>query len=170
MTGNDHEALEATLDLVAELLDREPSPSILDDLKADAHPAFCSWCGERRTFVELHRYRFLGRDERETPVVLCGFCEASLQSDPRRTHLVPLVDAEPLPGIDPLCIACCHRRGLRCGSPLAKLNGGPGIKFHGQRQVVSSIVRLDPWTRDRHVERREEWKPADWCDGRQVAR
>lgn len=165
--GND---LDAVLLVVGELLDGQGNDSILDDMQVDAHPHFCSWCGIRKSFSELGRYRYLGHDDRGTAVNLCGECNTILAEDARRDQLTPLVDHEPWPGVDVLCGQCVHRRGLRCGSKMAKLNGGPGIHFHGQRQVVMSIVRLDPVTRERHVERREEWRPATTCDGRRVTR
>lgn len=167
MTGNE---LETALAVVGELLDGRGNDSILDDMQVDAHPHFCSWCGIRKTFVELGRYRYLGHDDRGTAVNLCGECNTYLAEDPRRDQLTPLVDHEPWPGVDVLCGQCVHRRGLRCTSRMAALNGGPGIRFEGGKPSVFAIWVRDHETGEYRLENQTIWTPRTACDGRRVTR
>lgn len=162
--------LDAVLQVIGDLLDREPAERLVDEMRLDAHPYFCSWCGVWKTHSELGRWRYLSRVGEETPVNLCGDCNADLQSDERSSQLSPLVDQEPFPGLDVLCGPCVHRRGLRCKSPLARLNGGPGIRFEGMVQTVAVLLIRDHDNGGFRQERHEEWTPATSCDGRRVTR
>lgn len=165
--GND---LDAVLQVIGELLDGQDNDSILDDMQVDAHPHFCSWCGIRKSFSELGRYRYLGHDDRATAVNLCGECNTILAEDPRRDQLTPLVDHEPWPGVDVLCGQCVHRRGLRCGSRMAAINGGPGIRFSGGVVTDAVILLSDHDNGGYRAVRHVEWTPAKACDGRRATR
>lgn len=169
MTGSETET-EALLHVIGDMLDNQGRDSILDEMTVDAHPHFCSWCGIRKTFSELGRYRYLGHDDRATPVCLCGDCNTLLAEDNRRDQLTHLADHEPWPGVDILCSQCTYRRGLRCTSPLAKLNGGPGIHFDGGRPSVFTISLRDHSTGEYRRERQALWTPRTNCDGRRVTR
>lgn len=66
-------------------------------------------------------------DQRESKVVvLCSKCAARL-IEPHPRLYRELQPNEPWPGCMDLCLDCRLRDGIRCTSPLAKYNGGPGV-------------------------------------------
>jgi hypothetical protein len=61
-------------------------------------------------------------------VVLCGRCSSLLiDSHPRLYH--ELEPHAPFPGAMAICVGCGQRSGVSCMSPLAKVNGGPGVEI-----------------------------------------
>jgi hypothetical protein len=72
-------------------------------------------------------------DEADQPehiyVVLCDPCAARL-IEPHPRLYRRLDRWEPAPGIMPACRDCVHRKGLACGNPLLKANGGPGLPIN----------------------------------------
>lgn len=69
-------------------------------------------------------------------VVLCGRCADKLIEKHPRLY-TPLSPHEPFPGVMRICIDCPRRSGVSCTSPLAKHNGGSGMRIEGPRPSVA---------------------------------
>lgn len=75
--------------------------------------------------------RWVEHDDQDQPepivVVLCTPCsEKVIEPHPRLYERLPLF--KPFPGAMGICVGCGHQEGLRCRSPSAKVNGGPGMR------------------------------------------
>jgi len=78
-------------------------------------------------------------DENDRPeivfVVLCKACADAIIEPHPRLYKEQLASSI-LPGAMPICIDCKARDGMACRSPIAKFNGGDGLKFEPEGQMV----------------------------------
>jgi hypothetical protein len=113
-------------------------PKLSETLEGPRAPNACQSCGRSTTSklrVDASRLsRWLEHDVRDrvpgrpVVVVLCAGCaELLVESHPRLYR--ELENGEPFPGCMGICIDCKLRVGVACSSPVAELNGGPGLKF-----------------------------------------
>lgn len=65
-------------------------------------------------------------------VVLCARCSKKL-IEPHARLYIQLQEHEPFPGVMEICVDCPMRKGVSCYSPLAKHNGGTGMRIDGVR-------------------------------------
>ena len=82
-----------------------------------------------------------------TFIVLCQACADKLiERHPRLYRETTAVT--PMPGVMSVCADCVHRIGLACACPLAKFNGGPGLKYQPEGSMIHvcrSPRRLSGW-------------------------
>lgn len=104
----------------------------------EIHPNVCQSCGEKG--VLLHRWRECDEYDKPTMtvVVLCVRCEKKL-IEPHPRLYIPLDMYAPFPGIMRICLDCPRRSGVSCTSPLAKHNGGRGVRITGPRPTQAHI-------------------------------
>lgn len=112
-------------------LEERQRPGLSATLPFFPHPEECQSCGAHG---ELTRWRECDEWDKPTAVavVLCAKCSRKLiEAHPRLYH--QLQEHQPFPGVMELCLDCPMRDGVGCKSPLAKLNGGPGMQIdaHG---------------------------------------
>lgn len=142
---------------------------LIDELAGRRHPRVCSRCDGPRSAREMDRLRYLEKDDdsdRPRAVVLCERCAADLQSDVRlEWQLQELVDNKPYPGTLELCNGCAYLDGLDCRSPLASLNGGPGIQFPDVTGTAVWVETRGPLGHRIKI-LRETWSKAKVCTGR----
>lgn len=110
---------------------REQWPKLSADLPYPRSPVSCQSCGQVDDSDVCALERWIECDEwdrvTKTLVVLCSPCSRRLIDPHPRLYMH--VDArEPRPGSFPLCADCRLREDLRCTSPRAKANGGPGVE------------------------------------------
>jgi hypothetical protein len=133
-------------------------PGLSQTLHFFPHPEECQSCGAHEG-VEDWFTRWRECDELDKPtmavVVLCSRCSKKLIEAHPRLY-VPLGKFEPFPGVMELCVDCRLRDGVSCRSPLAKHNGGPGMKvaaleptkaylnFGGGRGQFVKMYRSEP--------------------------
>jgi hypothetical protein len=152
-------------------------PRLSESLTGPKHPALCQSCGaadllEAAEFprgVSLFLSVWQEHDEHDRPervfVVLCGKCEGRLiEKHPRLYARVPRF--KPTPGVMALCVACKHRDGVTCKSPLATFNGGAGMTVNFPEPTRVHICR-------RGKGLRSGWEtlypaPPNGCEGREV--
>ncbi|MFL5580251.1 MAG: hypothetical protein ACJ8AO_07750 [Gemmatimonadaceae bacterium] len=156
-------------------------PGLTETLTGPKHPLRCQSCGaegwldhvdERATPPARELRRWLECDEWDvlTPraVVLCQRCSARLiEPHPRMYHDLPRY--EPHPGAMGICVGCEWRTGVTCASPVAQINGGPGLRIEGPRpSVVHILCARRGGGRPGHW-RREYSGPPIGCSGRAPA-
>ncbi len=148
------------------------SVRLVDELVGRRHPRVCSRCDGPRSARELDRFRYLEKDDdsdRPRAIVLCERCAADLQSDVRlEWQFQELVDNKPYPGTLELCNGCAYLDGLDCRSPLAAMNGGPGIRIDASATAVWVETRGPLGKRIKLL--RETWSKATGCDGRRAVK
>lgn len=110
-------------------LEERKKPGLSATLHFFPTPDVCQSCGSSD---ELVRWREC--DEWDQPtmavVVLCAKCSRKLiEKHPRMYHR--LQEFEPFPGSMTLCMDCPMREGVSCKSPIAKHNGGAGMRIDG---------------------------------------
>lgn len=115
-------------------------PRLSQTLRGPRDLQHCQACGTRGQLpgaeppallaVELQVWREHDDQDKPEPLflVLCGDCAG------RRIEKHPRLYAEvdfrsPEPGVMPVCVLCRHREGFRCANPIAKANGGPGLRL-----------------------------------------
>lgn len=150
------------------------SARLIDEFGGPRSPRLCMRCAAVRSARELDRFRYLDQDDesdRPRAVVLCEGCASALAGTDIRfeAQLLPLVDNKPYPGTLEVCLGCEYRDGLDCRSPLAALNGGPGIQFPDVTGT-SVWVEIPGPLRQRIRVLRETWSKATKCTGRRVGR
>ena len=78
-------------------------------------------------------------DEDDNPaasfVVLCQPCADAI-IDPHPRLYKWMTPNTPAPGAMAICLDCPSRDGLRCTSPVAGFNGGPGLKYEPEGGMV----------------------------------
>jgi len=91
---------------------------------------------------KLHRWQEHNDDDKPDPivVVLCQACsDKIIEPHPR---LYRRMDRwEPFAGAVGICRDCPLRKGSRCTSPQAKLNGGPGVELIYPRPSTAHVLR-----------------------------
>jgi hypothetical protein len=109
-------------------------------------PGACQQCGaaERLTY-----WRECDDRDQKTGVfvVLCQPC-ADRVIEPHPRLYCETSDVTPMPGAMPICLDCGHRDGRVCLSPQARFNGGPGLQYQPEGQMVHlcrSPRRLSGW-------------------------
>lgn len=112
-------------------LEERQRPGLSQTLPFFPNPEECQSCGAHG---ELTCWRECDEWDKPTAVavVLCPKCSRKLiESHARLYH--QLQEFQPFPGMMDLCLDCPMRDGVRCKSPLAKSNGGPGMRIdaHG---------------------------------------
>lgn len=147
---------------------------LIDECRGPQSPRRCGRCGALRSARELDRFRYLDQDDdsdRPRPLVLCEACAVHLaDADGRfRGELLPLVDNRPYPGTLEVCIGCEYLDGLECRSPLARVNGGPGIEFPDAVGTSVWVHVRGPFGRPVRVSR-ETWSKVKVCTGRRASR
>ena len=143
-------------------------PKLSEDLLASTGDrGHCGNCGREGETVLWREH-----DERDRPtetlVALCEACSDEIvEPHPR---LYARVDRnQPIPGAMPICVACAHRAGLVCRSPLLKANGGPGLPVRFPQPTVGFVDYRDPKTGRRRGERMVSYRAGGQeCDGRAV--
>lgn len=123
----------------------KPWPRLSETL-ADTGPGCCQACGST---VGVSRWNECDEDDQPEPVAvtLCGACSDRLIEDHPRLYR-QLLDDEPMPGSMPICADCPARKGVRCTSPVAGFNGGPGLDYEPKPYSVHlcrSPRRLSGW-------------------------
>ena len=103
-------------------------------------------------------------DERSPVVILCPSCSRRL-IEPHPRLYVALAPMEPRPGAMPICIGCPHLDGVRCGCPLARINGGPGMAVKAPRPTMMHVCR-SPRSQSGFVKLYSAWPRA--CTGRET--
>jgi hypothetical protein len=112
-------------------------PRLTDSLNGQKAPNLCQSCG---CAVDPNVVgRWLECDELDRPeykvVVLCKQCADRL-IEPHPRLYRELLPTEPFPGAMAVCVGCAHRSGVSCTSSLAQINGGPGLVYEPQGQMV----------------------------------
>lgn len=97
----------ASIDALTQIIEREAAPA----------PGIYAW--------QEH-----DEDDQPEPIVvmLCTDCSERLIGPHPRLYR-RLARNEPCAGIMDLCLECAFRAGVRCTSPEARINGGPGLEF-----------------------------------------
>jgi hypothetical protein len=115
---------------VPPLVERQ-QPGLSDTLHHFPDPQYCQACGSPDC---LSKWRECDPFDKPTMVVvvLCDRCSKKL-IDPHPRLYIALQQHEPFPGVMQICIDCPMRRGVSCYSPLAKHNGGTGMRIDGAR-------------------------------------
>jgi len=147
---------------------------LIDECRGPQSPRRCGRCGALKSARELDRFRYLDNDDdsdRPRPLCLCEACAVRLADTDGRFHeqLQPIEDNRPYPGTLEACIGCEYLDGLECCSPLARMNGGPGIHFPDAVGTSVYVVVAGPFGRPVRVAR-ETWSKVKACTGRRVAR
>jgi hypothetical protein len=102
-------------------------PKLSETLPLQVGPDRCHQCGDTGEIA-----RWLEHDECDQPVAviicLCRKCsERIIEPHPRLYR--ELDPSEPFPGAMGVCLDCPARDGVVCCSPLAQINGGPGLVY-----------------------------------------
>jgi hypothetical protein len=123
--------------MTAPSIDERRQPGLSETLGILIDPRMCRGCGGTR---ELRRWRECDPFDRPTMVVvvLCKFCSRKLIDRHPRLY-IELAPHEPFPGVMQICVDCPRRNGVSCTSPLAKHNGGTGMRMEGPRPTVAFI-------------------------------
>jgi hypothetical protein len=151
------------------LVERE-RPGLSDTLPHRALGLRGCWsCGQLAALDDLQRWIESDPWDRRdvgtlSPIiVLCAAC-SKRHIEPHPRLYAPLGPREPRPGAVPLCVGCLHHDGVRCASPRARVNGGPGLRLIGRKPTVMHICRSprsrSGWFTDYH-----SWPHT--CDGRE---
>jgi hypothetical protein len=114
-------------------LDERRKPGLSETLHFFPDPQQCQACG---TADRLSRWRECDAFDKPTMVVvvLCDRCSKKL-IDPHPRLYLQLQEHEPFPGVMEICVDCPMRKGVSCYSPLAKHNGGTGMRIDGARGI-----------------------------------
>lgn len=141
---------------VPPLVERK-KPPLSATLPYVPHPHICQSCGateedssttyeqllkSRGAIVPFQRWKECDEWDKPTAtvVILCPKCSKKL-IDPHPRLYIPLSLFEPFPGVMELCVGCRLRDRVACMSPLAKHNGGPGMKIDFPEPVVAHLNR-----------------------------
>ena len=133
----------------------------------------CHSCGRPGTLEAGERDELLrwiecdpwDRHDHASPiVVLCPPCGSRL-IEPHPRLYVQLLPCEPRAGAIPLCIGCRHLDGVRCASPLARINGGPGMSIKAPKPMMAHVCR-SPRSQSGFVKLYRAW-PRE-CTGRET--
>lgn len=102
-------------------------PGLSETLGILIDPRMCRACGGTR---ELRRWRECDEWDKPTMavVVLCSRCSVKLIDRHPRLY-IQLAPHEPFPGVMEICVDCPDRDGVTCKSPIAKHNGGSGMRI-----------------------------------------
>ncbi len=147
------------------------TPRLTDSLSGPKDPRICQSCSRGVTdginVVNWQEHDHNDQPERKL-VVLCDACSKRLiEPHPRlyKRH----VTHEPYPGAMPLCVACRHRDGVTCNSPLAKFNGGPGLDYVYPQPAVGFWDGYDKVLKKRTGGRMVTYAgPVTACTGREI--
>lgn len=139
---------------VPPLAERQKAP-LSATLPYVPHPNHCQSCGEHESadplktllntsgrIVPFTRWRECDEWDKPTMtiVILCPKCSKKL-IDPHPRLYVPLELFQPFPGVMDICATCSFRSGVTCHSPIAKHNGGTGMKIEAPEPVVAHVNR-----------------------------
>lgn len=121
-----------------------PQTHRLTTIKGPRHPNACAGCGQTYGDEEAEKQltKWQEHDHNDEPeikvVLLCKQCgDRLIEQHPR---LYTALDRFlPFPGAMVICGPCKWRRDLNCACPLAKINGGPGMKYQ-QPQPTSGFI------------------------------
>lgn len=113
----------------------KPWPKLSESLRSfPARPDQCRACG---CPADLTHWRECDEDDAPGPVVvtLCQPCADRIVGPHPRLY-VELAHREPFPASMLLCLNCRHRDGGRCACPMARFNGGPGMKIDAPSHTI----------------------------------
>lgn len=126
------------------LAERE-RPGLSETLPGPVHPHVCQSCGAEGLGLDgdheaLTRWRECDAWDKPTMrvVVLCLRCSKKLIDKHPRLY-ISLQQAEPFPGSMEICVPCKHRDGVSCKCPIAKHNGGSGMRIDGGRAISAFL-------------------------------
>lgn len=94
-------------------------------------------CGRCRLSVGLIYWQECDEDDTPTRVfvILCRACsDAIIEPHPRLYREMHAFT--PMPGAMGVCLDCRRRNGLACHSPQAQFNGGSGLAYKPEGQMV----------------------------------
>lgn len=122
----------------------------------EPHPKRCQSCGAAERDSELAAPHYVEdvtlyqeHDQHGAPelvlVPLCEECAGVLVDAHPRLYL-PLDSWAPWPGVMADCRKCAYRRGLACGNPLLKANGGEGLPLIVPLVRRTAVMHVDPRT------------------------
>jgi hypothetical protein len=139
-------------------------PRLSADLPGPRSPDRCQNCSVGGP-LEVWREHDDADQPQEVFVVLCPACAARLV-EPHARLYSRVEPHAPVPGAMPLCLDCKHRDGVRCTTPKARLNGGPGIKLSMPEATQMHLCR-------RGKGQRSGWitiynGPVFGCDGKEA--
>lgn len=109
-------------------------PKLSEDLPSK-EPGECQRC--RATVPPLTYWQECDENDvaERVFVVLCAPCAKQI-IEPHPRLYRELSPNTPMPGAMPICRDCSRRNGMGCFSPLAKFNGGPGLTYEPEGQMV----------------------------------
>jgi hypothetical protein len=137
-------------------------PRLSETLRPLGYPHRCQRCGDSEGLGIWQEHD--EHDRREAcHVVLCKACSGRV-IEPHPRLYRPLDPNEPACGVMAICEGCAHRDNSRCRSPMAKANGGPGLRFPAPDSTMH-LLRVDKRGR-RYGEWIRAWdREPDRCDG-----
>lgn len=145
----------------------EKWPRLSETLTGQQHPHVCQSCRQRSIDGEALAYwqECNDRDVREYRIIaLCVACSDRLiEPHPRLYHR--LDKHQPMPGVMAICLDCRHRDGVRCQSPQAQFNGGPGLNVIFPKPSSVHLCR-SPRSKSGWVHYYPG--PPTACDGREI--
>lgn len=123
--------------MTAPSIDERRQPGLSETLGILIDPRMCRSCGGTR---ELQRWRECDEWDKPTMavVVLCKYCSKKLIDRHPRLYIA-IAPHEPFPGVMQICVDCPRRSGVSCSSPLAKHNGGEGMRIDGPRPTIAIV-------------------------------
>jgi hypothetical protein len=140
-----------------------PWPRLSETLPHPRDLKYCQGCGAAGSDLRIWQEH----DEADHPepihVVLCEVCAENLiEPHPRLYRCLDRYRWEPAPGLMPTCLDCVHHKGLVCGSPLLRANGGPGLPINAPIEVEGFAC-----TRGKGCRRFVQYAHPPECKGRE---